>query len=182
MRRRGFPLFRGRREAGDLPPALQHAHELMARGDYNGAAVAFEQLAKAAESRQGPRAPFFFVQAGNARIHLNQVPAGMAHIRHGMEMLRVSGRHKQFYHVGQRAMLELSQRGLEKEAQEIAALIGANMPAIAELPTERGPEVRNVSLPTHCPSCGGPLRPGEVEWLDEASVECSYCGSPVKSE
>ncbi len=76
MRRRGFPLFRGRREADDLPPALQRAHDLMARGDYNGAAIAFEQLAKAAEARQGPRAPFFFVQAGNARIHLNRCQPG----------------------------------------------------------------------------------------------------------
>jgi hypothetical protein len=35
-------------------------------------------------------------------------------------------------------------------------------------------------LPTHCPSCGAALRPDEIEWLDESTAECAYCGSPVR--
>jgi hypothetical protein len=37
-------------------------------------------------------------------------------------------------------------------------------------------------LPTHCPACGAAVRPDEVEWLDDVTAECAYCGSPVREE
>lgn len=40
-----------RRFPADIPPALQRANELMATGDFNGAAAAFEQAAQAAVAR-----------------------------------------------------------------------------------------------------------------------------------
>ncbi|HEX9117672.1 MAG TPA: hypothetical protein VGA61_16500, partial [Anaerolineae bacterium] len=43
------------------------------------------------------------------------------------------------------------------------------------------PSPRRV-LPTHCPGCGAPLRPDEVDWLDEMTATCEYCGSPVHGE
>ena len=151
MRRRGFSF--GRQAANpNIPVALQHAHELMEGGNYAEAALAFEKLAAAAEQRMGPRAPFLFMQAGRARILLKQIPAGMAHLRHG----------------------------LEKEASEIANLISNHIPAISESPTQRGPDPSRITLPTHCPSCGAAVRPNEIEWLDEFTAECDYCGSPVR--
>jgi endogenous inhibitor of DNA gyrase (YacG/DUF329 family) len=41
---------------------------------------------------------------------------------------------------------------------------------------------RKPILPTHCPACGGTVRPDEVEWLDEITAECAYCGSPVRED
>ena len=32
-----------------------------------------------------------------------------------------------------------------------------------------------------CPQCGGPLC-AEVDWMDSALAECSYCGSGVLTE
>ncbi len=189
MRRRGFGLRRlFQRNTGELadnpniPPALQHAHELMRLGYYGEAASAFEELASAAADRQGPRAPFLFIQAGRARIMSGKNQAGMAHLRHGLELFAASGRYPQLYRAGTRLIEELQARHLTKEAQEIAGLIQHNASASAESPTQRYPDPAKVSLPTHCPSCGGPLRADEVEWIDPLSAECSFCGSPVRAD
>lgn len=37
------------------------------------------------------------------------------------------------------------------------------------------------SLPAKCPSCGGPIRSDEVNWIDPYSAECAYCGDIVKA-
>lgn len=36
-------------------------------------------------------------------------------------------------------------------------------------------------LPSTCPQCGGPVRPGEVKWTSDHSAVCSYCGSNLET-
>jgi len=43
-------------------------------------------------------------------------------------------------------------------------------------------EKSRPALPTHCPACGAALKPNDVEWLDDVTAECEYCGSPVRGE
>jgi len=154
---------------------------MMNMGEYARAAVTFEQLAHTAEARDGQRAPYLFFQAGRARMLNNQSAAAMPHLKRGLELLIASGRYSQLYKAGQRIAQELKFRGLEREAREVAALIGASVPAIADMPTERGPDVAMVILPSHCESCGGPIRSPEVEWLDARTAECPYCSCPVRA-
>ncbi len=160
--------------------ALQRAHEFVARGDFASAAILFEQIAREAESHQGLRAPFLFVQAGVARIKLGQSAVGTNHLKHGLSLFIDSGQFIQLYRLGSRAVRELKARGMNKEAQDIAAIVHSNMPARAEMPTERGPNPALVSLPRHCVSCGGPLHADEVEWVDTTTCNCPYCGSPAR--
>lgn len=162
-------------------PALRRAHEMMRLGEYAQAAMTFEQLAYAAEAPNGLRAPHLHLQAGRARLLNNQPAAALPHFKRGLELLIENGRYNQVYRAGQRIVQELKLRGLEREAREIAALVGTSIPAIADMPTERGPDVAAVLLPTHCESCGGPVRATEVEWLDSRTAECPYCGSPVRA-
>jgi hypothetical protein len=180
--RRGFG-FRRHLANPNANSALQNAHEFMERGNYAEAAKAFEALAQAAEKHMGPRTPFFYLQAGSARLLLKQNALGMEHLRHGLELLAASGRYHQLYRAGMRVVNELKARGMEKEAQEISRLVHRHTPAIAESPTQRGPDPnRPMLLPTHCPSCGGPVRSDEVDWIDANSAECPFCGSPVRIE
>jgi hypothetical protein len=181
MHRRGFG-FRRLQPNANIPPALQHAHELMETGNYAEAAAAFEKLAFAAEERSGPRAPFLFLQAGHARLQLKQEIVGMGHLRHGLELFATTGRYHQLYRAGMRVTNELKARGMEKEAQEISRLVHRHTPAIAESPTQRGPDPSRVVLPTHCPACGGPVRSDEVEWIDPVTAECSFCGGSIRTE
>ena len=40
----------------------------------------------------------------------------------------------------------------------------------------------NLRLPVMCPQCGGPMRSDEVEWIDQHSAECNYCGGVVQGK
>jgi tetratricopeptide (TPR) repeat protein len=178
MRRRGFPLFGNRAAQAEPPPALRQAHALLAARRYEEAAQAFENLAA-----QNPlRAPSLYQQASRARLLQGQTAAAMQLLKQSLHLLKQSGRYAQLYRAGQRATQELKLRGLPAEAAEIAAILSSNLPAIAEMPTERGPDLGRVSLPTTCPSCGGPLRPAEVDWVDPITAECAYYGSLIRAE
>ncbi|MBI5841835.1 MAG: hypothetical protein HZB19_17235 [Chloroflexi bacterium] len=179
FRRRGG--FRpGRRGfAPAIPPRLQRANQLLANGNYAEAALAFLELARGAEDRFPERAPFLYLQAGRAAILDGQTQMGIAHLRRGLTMLGTQGRFVRMQNAGQHAVEELNARGLSAEAAEIAELINGNIPQRSEHETS---PARKPTLPTHCPNCGGSLRPDEVEWLDDLTAECTYCGSPVRGD
>jgi len=159
---------------------LQRANQLLGSGSYAEATQAFEQLARGAEDRFSERSPFLYLQAGRAAILDGQIQTGVAHLRRGLTLLASQGRSPRMQMLGHRIMDELNERGLINGAAEIAGVLSANLPRHAE-PEQTSP-AKKTSLPTHCPSCGGSLRPDEVEWLDEFTVECAYCGSPVRGE
>jgi hypothetical protein len=181
FRRRGsMRPFRRRFLSPDIPPLLQRANELMAIGNYAAAATAFEQLARGSEGRFPERTPFLFLEAGRAALLAGQTKTGVAHFRRGLTLLASQGRHTRMRILGRRLVDELSDRNLTEEAAEITDLIGANQPP--EGLTNPETQTRKPLLPTHCPNCGGPIRPDEVEWLDEATAECAFCGSPVRGD
>ena len=179
FRRRAQRLFRGMGKP-DVPPMLQRANQLMAAGDYAGATVAFNELAQRAEGRFPQRAPFLFMQAGRAAILSGQTKAGVAHLRRELTIFASQGRIPKMRAFGQRAIEELKTRNLNAEADEIASLLNANLPK--EIAVENSAPAKRPVLPTHCPSCGAAVRPDEVEWLDDVTAECAYCGSPVRGE
>lgn len=71
-------------------------------------------------------------------------------------------------------------RGMSAEAQEIRQWLQDNLHVQAE--ARSGAPARKPVLPTHCPGCGGPVRANEVDWIDEATAECNWCGSAVRAE
>jgi len=178
FRRRAQRIFRGFGKP-DVPPMLQRANQLIAAGDYAGAAIAFMELAQRAEDRFPRRAPILYMEAGRAAVLGGDVKTGIATLRLGLTLLASQGRLHRMRVLGQRAVEELKAHGLSAEAQEIAELLGASLPN--QLPAESAP-VKHPTLPTHCPSCGAAVKPDEVEWLDDVTAECDYCGSLVRGE
>jgi hypothetical protein len=159
---------------------LQRANQLLVDGSYGEAAQAFEQLARGAEDRFSERSPFLYLQAGRAAILDGQTQSGVAHLRRGLTLLASQGRFPRMQLLANRIMDELNERGLTIEAAEIAGVLNDNLPRHVE--PGQAPPAKKTVLPTHCPACGGALRPDEVEWLDEVTAECAYCGSPVRGE
>lgn len=178
FRRRGQRLFRGMGNP-NIPPMLQRANQLMADADYSAAAEAYNQLAQGAQTRFPQRAPFLFMQAGRAAILSGQVQAGAAHLRRGLTLLADQGRFPRMQAFGQQALEELRSRGLNAEADEISDLLNAN--SSQKLPAGSVPPKKPI-LPAHCPSCGGVVRPNEIEWLDHITAECAYCGGPLRED
>jgi hypothetical protein len=118
------------------------------------------------------------MEAGRAAILSGQIQIGMAHLRHGLTIFASQGRIHRMRVFGQRAVDELKARGLSNEAEEIASLLNGYHPK--EISTVQPATTKRPILPTHCPSCGAAVRPDEVEWLDDVTAECDYCGSPVR--
>lgn len=181
--RRGFrrALIRGAAQPA-VPPLLKQAHELMARKDFAGAAAAFEKLARGAEARNHPKTAHLYLQAGRAHILAGTRPAGFAFLKQGLNLL--VGRPAQLHQLGNRVVTELNEQGMSTEAQEIAGWLKTVLPAAPE-GTRMGPaatSARKPLLPARCPGCGGTVRADEVDWLDEATAECTWCGSPLRAE
>ena len=105
----------------------------------------------------------------------------MPSIRRGLEILSQRKKFPQLQKAGSRVIAELNEQGLKNEAAEIEMWLKSIMLIMPESETEEVPAKRSV-LPTHCPSCGAGLRADEVEWLDDLTAECAYCGSPVREE
>lgn len=179
--RRGFGRPLRRAFAPDIPPLLRRANQMLSAGNYAEAATAYEQLARAAEARGGPRAPLFYVQAGRANVMAGQTANGLEYMQRGLGLFAMRGQQFRAYSVATRLIRELNGRSLKKEAQGLTDYLNELLPDMRSDPAEAAPGKR-ASLPTHCPGCGAPLRPDEVDWMDDATAACAYCGSPVRGD
>lgn len=152
----------------------------MEAGNYAEATLAFYDLAKKAEDRFPERAPVLYIEAGRAAILSGDNKKGVVHFRSALTLLGTQQRYHRLHKVGGRIIEELRERGLNAEADEVASVLRNNdqAPAEREAPAPK----KRALLPTHCPSCGAAVRPDEVEWLDELTAECDYCGSPIRAE
>jgi len=164
--------------AQEVSPILQEANFVFDKGEYGRAAELFEKIAEGADARGGPRAPIFHLQAGRSRILAGQTKLGMPSLKRGLELFAQRKQYHRLRQASQRIISELNERGLKNEAKEIEAWLTGNLPTLP--PAEQEP--RRPILPPHCPHCGAGLRPDEIEWLDEFTAECAYCGSPVREE
>src|SRR5215207_7235523 len=162
--------------AQEVPPVLQEANFAFDKGEYGRAGELFERIAETASARGGPRAPVLYLQAGRARILAGQISLGMPSLKRGLELLAQRRQFSRLHQAGLRVISELNERELKNESAEIETWLKAVLPSA---PSFDSPVKRPV-LPTHCPSCGAGVRPEEVEWLDEVTVECAYCGSPIR--
>ena len=166
----------------NVPPMLRRAHELMAAGNYAAAAKAFETLARAGETRGHPKTGQMFLQAGRARLLAGQNAAGFAHLKRGLE--RMADHPVQLQKAGNRVVAELDERGMSAEAREIRLWLASRFPiqSGATRVAAAIPATARPTLPTKCPECGGAVRADEADWIDEVTVECDYCGSPIRAE
>ncbi len=175
---------RARRPFNKTNFRLRQAHQWMEAGEYLRAAALFDEMANGALHLQIPRAPFLFIQAGRGYLLGGDHTRGFDLIKQGLHLLADSGRWMELQRVSRRIIEEMDGRGFVKENQELKNWLTTvlhdhlgdpNSTSTLESPAK-------VHLPTHCPQCGGMLDPGTVNWLDELTAECLYCGSPVRSE
>ena len=162
--------------AQEVPPILQEAIFAFDKGEYGRAGELFERLAETAFARGGPRAPMFYLKAGQSRILAGQTMLGMPSLKRGLALLLEREQFPRLHDAGARVVSELNEHELSKEASEIETWLKTVLPP----QTSFVQAAKKPLLPTQCPSCGAGVRPDEVEWLDEVTAECAYCGSPIR--
>ncbi len=150
------------------------ANQLLQLGQFVPAAEAFMHLARQMERFGKPR------QAAN--LHAQ---AALAWAKAGIEERATNQANIAF---SQFTLLGMQQRIAEfkaefdqtlhprkpvQEGNVEAAPVRPAMPAAAVLPAvqQRG------KLPATCTQCGAPVRADEVEWIDDTSAECEFCGA-----
>ena len=157
--------------------ALARAHRLLNEGQPAEAAPLFANLAEGAVAHGLPeRAAQLNLQAARCHSLLGARLALVDHALRAVALAAGAGDMSLLTFGLPRFIQEQRGRGFAAEAEQIqqalnAALGPAAAPASAPAPLTR------VRLPTACPQCGGPVRSDEVEWIDEVSAACSYCGA-----
>lgn len=168
-----------RQGARQVPPILQEANLAFDKGEFGRAAELFERIAESADARGGPRAPLFHLQAGRARVYAGQTGLGVPSLKRGLALLAERKQYQRLINARTRVLSELKARGFLEESSEIESWLKTVAPHPSEFDTKLPPSKKPL-LPTHCPQCGAALRSDEVEWIDEVTAECGYCGSPVR--
>ena len=74
-------------------------------------------------------------------------------------------------------MHEFTKRGMTSTADAFAKEFGDAFPQ----PTPPNAQAAQLNrLPSHCPSCGASLRESDVKWTDAKTIECGFCGTPIR--
>jgi hypothetical protein len=185
------PLRRIARAIGILEPRprelLAEAHSLEASGKYADAAALFAQLADEAFQRGMPdRAGNLNLQAARCYASGGDSASALARARAGLRLLVQAEREHRAAVACRQAIEGFRARGFKQEADTLAREFPDLVEATEEELDEEGAPTaaaeRRGHLPPKCPSCGGPLRAADVDWIDDLTAECPYCGSGVRAE
>jgi hypothetical protein len=160
--------------------ALRRAHQHLEQGEYIEAAEIFERLAAIETQRGSQGAPNLHFQAARARLSAGQVEEALLSAQTGLKNLLAAGRYQRFAAAEHRILSQLENRGYKEQAEQLRAEL-ETLKAGKPIPSYSAPASK-VKLPSKCPYCGGNILPDEVEWLDETTPGCSYCGSPLQSK
>jgi tetratricopeptide (TPR) repeat protein len=178
--RRRPPIRRGPARPREVAlRALRQANRLMQSGQYSQAYPIYRRLADgAAEQGMPVRAAHLYLQAGRARLEMGSGQDAADLTRRAVQLLAGVGQVARSRALFGRAVEALIKKGYRDQALALRAEVAA---LTADSPSEQ-PVLRRGRLPSRCPSCGAPARADEVNWIDEWSAECAYCGTVIQAE
>jgi hypothetical protein len=162
---------------------LRNAHKMMESGNYEQAAITFSKLGEGALARgMNSRAPYLFLQAGRAYSMMKDYDNGKVSLLRGLSILANNEQWNQVYKFCDQFAQELESQGQDKLAQEINDWRDSVLPEEFIPLSKPGQSLKKTTftLPPKCPYCGANVSPVEIEWLDEKSAYCMYCGSVIQ--
>jgi tetratricopeptide (TPR) repeat protein len=186
-------MFRRRplgRRYKPIPPgggprqALLNANRLEEAGHYRDAAEIFERLARGAHQRGILKhAPFLYLRAAHCYLLASQAEHALELMNQGLHLLHETRRWRVLHKAGERSVTELKEMGQAKAANEVQAWLDKTLQDHPEaIQAAAGSSKPSHKLPAKCPFCGATIRSDQVEWIDEDTAECLYCGSSVQAE
>ncbi len=188
MRRMRRGLFGGRRTRRILGPVLHPAlerlrlaHARREAGDYSTAAAEFHGLGERGEAEGIPRSVQAFVLAGQCYVLAGQREQGLADLRRSIHAATRFGQLPRLVAAAPRIAAELRSAGFAQDADAFLKMLEPATPRPLTAQPSAAVVHHRPRLPPKCPSCGGTLHPGEVEWVDPYAVACDYCGTVVQA-
>jgi hypothetical protein len=161
---------------------LSDANRLIAAGHPGEAAQLFADLAQQMEVSNHPRrAANLHAQAAHAYADNQDETGALAHARRALTLFlqyQMVERTPRFYANIER---KLRARNMATAADTLQAEFGKQVVSLPQ-PQVQPQAPGQQRLPPTCPQCGAPVRGDEIEWINQYSAECIYCGSVVQTE
>ena len=161
--------------------AVSRANQALANGQPAQAADIFARLAQEGDKRGiAKTAANAHAHAALAYASAKNEAAALTHARAALNaftQLGMSERAAKFYGNITRGLRE---NGLSRAADAIEKEFGAGLKAAGG--ASIAAEAKRGRLPSKCPHCAGPARSDEVDWIDDASAECNFCGGVIQTE
>jgi hypothetical protein len=179
---RNRPRFQANPLTADQLAILVKANQLMAAGKPLDAGSLFAGVADAMQRSNHPRrAANLYARAAHAFTDGNNEQTALGYARTALALFtqfKMVGRIPTFFTNITRKM---TAKGMKAAATALQQEYGAQ---IAAQPVESQQEIRPPRglLPTNCPKCGGPVHGDGVDWVDNNTIECEYCGSLIRTE
>ncbi len=76
---------------------------------------------------------------------------------------------------------KMTTKGMKKAAEALQREYGAQISAQPVETMQENHQQRGL-LPTNCPKYGATVLSDEVDWVDNNTVECEYCGTLIRIE
>jgi len=155
---------------------LEEANQLLENNKPAQAAPIFAKLAEVLSSAKQPKraaslhaqAALAFAKSRNESALMQARPALNLMLQYNLDQQASA-----FYNELTR---ELTKRGM-KSAAALTKEFGDKVPQPIPLDSRAAQLAR---LPSNCPNCGAPLRNSEVTWTDANTIECNFCGTPIR--
>jgi hypothetical protein len=161
---------------------LSQANQLIATGHPGEGAQLFANLAQQMEATNHPRrAANLHAQAAHAYADNQDEPNALIHGRRALTLFlqyQMVERSPRFYGNIER---KLRARNMGKAADALQSEFGKQVGSLPQ-PQVQPQAPGQQRLPPTCSQCGAPVRGDEVEWINQYSAECIYCGSVIQTE
>lgn len=160
---------------------LVKANQLTAEGKTSEAGLLLANMAAQMQQSNHPRrAANLYTRAAHTFTNANNEQAALDNAKKALSIFfqfNMVSRAKIFFTNIRRKM---NAKGMKMAAESLQRDYGAQIPALPPEP-QQDRQKRGL-LPTNCPKCGAAVHGDEVEWVDDNTIECEYCGTPIRIE
>lgn len=171
---------------GEARAQLAKANRLLAEGRSLEAAQIFAQVAALADQQgAGGRAAQLSARACQSYLAGGDLASARTHALRAARFALQSGDLTHAVRLAHRLLAEFRERGSAAEADALKNEINREFSKAGISLSDAAPGESDIparKLPAQCPACLGPVRPDEVDWVDESSARCSYCGTILSAE
>ena len=178
---RRHPRFQVAPLSANQLAVLVKANQFMAEGKSSEAGRLFADVATDMQQSNHPRrAANLYTRAAHAFADGNNEQAAQDNTRKALSIfmqLKMVNRAQIFFTNITRKM---NHKGMKVAAESLQRDYDAQIPALPAQP--RNDRQKHGLLPTNCPKCGATVHGDEVEWVDNDTVECEYCGTLIRIE
>jgi hypothetical protein len=161
---------------------LAKANQLAGNGNPGDAAPLFAELARELDVLRPRQAANLHARAAHAYADSGNAQSALIQARAALSMFiqyRMVDRSPMFYANITRKFNNKGMKGAATAIQNEFGGRAGTLPPQPQSPARLA--VRRGTLPTTCPKCGGPVHVDDASWIDNQTVECEYCGTPIRA-